>query len=130
MQTGPEMPAPARPGRPVAVPWTLHAAFGLVLVESVVEGAFVVGRDDWGGVGKALILLAFVAKVAFAHLARRLSAGGVLGLLVFELVGILVAIGAEWSMDLRLLLVATVVAVYALVLSSLHAFPTPELPRP
>lgn len=124
------MPDPARLGRTVAVPWTLHAAFWLVLVESIVEGAFVVGRDDWGSVGKALILLAFVAKVTFAHLARRLSAGGVLGLLVFELVGILVAIGADWSTALRLLLVATVLAVYALVLSSLHAFPTPELPRP
>lgn len=61
---------------------------------------------------------------------RRLSAGGALGLLVFELVGILVAIGVEWAMGLRLLLVANVAAVYALVLSSLHAFPTPELPRP
>jgi hypothetical protein len=61
-------------------------------------------------------------------MARRLSAGGALGLLAFELVGILVALGAAWSMGLRLALVACVVAVYALVLSSLHAFPTPELP--
>ena len=124
------MTDPAGPGHRPAVPWTLHAAFWLVLAESVVEGAFVIGRDDWGSLGKALILLAFVAKVGFAQLARRLSAGGALGLLVFELVGILVAIGAEWSMGLRLLLVANVVAVYVLVLSSLHAFPTPELPRP
>jgi hypothetical protein len=124
------MPDPAHPGRAVAVPWTLHAAFWLVLVESVVEGAFVIGRDDWGSIGKALILLAFVAKVAVAELARRRSAGGVLGLLVFEWVGILVAIGADWSPALRLLLVATVAAVHVLVLSSLHAFPTPELPRP
>jgi hypothetical protein len=93
-------------------------------------GRLRVGRDDWGSVGKALILLAFVAKVGFAQLARRLSAGGALGLLVFELVGILVALGADWAVGLRLLLVANVVAVYVLVLSSLHAFPTPELPRP
>ena len=123
------MPDRARPVRTVAVPWTLHAAFWLVLAESLVEGAFVVARDDWGSMGKVLILLAFLAKVGFAQLARRLSAGGVLGLLVFEWMGILVAIGAEWSMALRLLLVATVLAVNALVLSSLHAFPTPELPR-
>lgn len=124
------MPDPAAPGPTLVAPWTLHAAFWLVLLESVVEAAFVVGRDDWGGLGKALILLAFAVKVGFAELARRRSAGGVLGLLVFECMGILVAIGADWSMALRLLLVATVVAVYALVLSSLHAFPTPELPRP
>lgn len=125
-----QMPDPAGSPRPLVVPWTLHAAFWLVLAESAVQGAFVVGRDDWGSVGKALVLLAFLAKVGFAQLARRLSAGGVLGLLVFEWMGILVAIGADWSMSLRLLLVATVVAVNALVLSSLHAFPTPELPRP
>ncbi len=112
------------------VPWQLHAAFWLVLVESIAEGAFVVARDDYGPGGKGLVLLAFVAKVLFADRARRLSAAGVLGLLVFELVGILVALGASWAMGLRLALVATVVAVYVLVLSSLHAFPTPELPRP
>ena len=113
-----------------AVPWTLHAAFWLVLAESTAESAFVIARDDYGPGGKALVVLAFVAKVGVAHLARRLSAGGVLGLLVFELGGILVAIGADWALGLRLLLVANVVAVYALVLSSLRAFPTPELPRP
>lgn len=122
--------AAARSDRSPAVPWMLHAAFWLVLVESIAEGAFVISRDDYGPGGKALVLLAFAAKVLFAHLARRFSAGGVLGLLVFELVGILVALGAEWSLGLRLLLVATVVAVYALVLSSLRHFPTPELPRP
>jgi len=110
------------------VPWMLHAAFWLVLVESLAEGAFVVARDDYGPGGKGLVLLAFVAKVGFAHLARRLSAGGVLGLLLFELVGILVAVGADWALWLRLLLVATVAAVFALVLSSLRAFPSPELP--
>lgn len=120
---------PGSPRRSTA-PWTLHAAFWLVLVESAIQGAFVIGRDDWGSLGKALILLAFVAKVGLAQLARRLSAGGALGLLVFELVGILVAVGADWAMGLRLALVANVVAVYALVLSSLHAFPTPEIPRP
>ena len=113
-----------------AVPWMLHAAFWLVLAESTAEAAFVIGRDDYGPGGKGLVLLAFLAKVVFAHLARRLSAGGVLGLLVFEPVGILVALGADWVMGLRLLLVATVVAVYVLVLTSLRAFPTPELPRP
>lgn len=108
----------------------LHAAFWLVLVESVLEGAFVVARDDYGPGGKAVVLLAFAAKVGSAHLARHLSAGGVLGLLVLELVGILVALGADWDLWLRLSLVATVVAVFTLVLSSLRAFPSPELPSP
>jgi len=126
----PQTPVGTRTDAGPRVPWTLHAAFWLVLAESVAEGAFVVARDDYGPGGKALVLLAFAAKVGFAHLARRLSAGGVLGLLVLELVGILVALGADWALWLRLLLVATVAAVFVLVLSSLRAFPTPELPRP
>lgn len=111
-------------------PWMLHAAFWLVVVESLLQAAFVVARDDYGPGGKGLVLLAFAAKVGLAHLARRRSAGGVLGVLALELVGILVALGADWALWLRLLLVANVAAVFALVLSSLRTFPTPELPRP
>ena len=113
-----------------STPWTLHAAFWLVLVESIAEVVFVVLRDYYGPGGKALVSSGFLAKILFARMARDLSAGGVLGLLVFELVGILVALGADWALGLRLGLVGVVVTVYVLVLSSLHAFPTPELPRP
>jgi hypothetical protein len=70
---------------PPRVPWMLHAAFWIVLVESVLQGAYVITRDEFGPGGKALLLLAFAA---------------------------------------------TVVTVFALVLSSLRAFPTPELSRP
>ncbi len=49
-------------------------------------------------------------------------------MLVFELVGILVAVSADWALVVRLALVATVACVFVLVLSSLRAFPTPELP--
>ena len=126
----PPCPPPPAPTAPSRSPGCCTPRSGWSSFESVVEAAFVVGRDDWGAIGKALILLAFVAKVVFAHLARRLSAGGAMGLLVFEWMGILVALGADWSMALRIALVATVVAVHVLVLSSLHAFPTPELPRP
>ena len=116
---------PTGAGRP---PVALTLALAIVVVESTVQAGFVIGRDDYGPGGKGLLVLAIGAKVLFAAMARRLSAGGALGLLAFELVGILVALGAAWSMGLRLALVACVVAVYALVLSSLHAFPTPELP--
>lgn len=109
-------------------PAALTVALAIVVVESLAQSAFVLSRDDYGPGGKALLLGAFGCKVLFAMWARRLSAGGALGLLTFELVGILVALGASWAIELRWALVAAVVAVYALVLSSLHAFPTPELP--
>lgn len=111
-------------------PLALTVAFWLVVAETTAEVAFVVARDDWGNLGKALIVAFFVFKVVLAHGARRLVAAGALGLLLFELVGILVALGASWAMGWRVALVANVVAVYVLVLSSLHAFPPPELPRP
>jgi hypothetical protein len=106
----------------------LTAALVLVTVESAAQAAFVLGRDDYGPGGKALVIAAISSKVVLAVLARRLSAGGALGLLALEAVGILVALGAGWDVGLRVALVACVVGVYALVLSSLHAFPTPELP--
>lgn len=110
------------------VPAALTLALAIVAVETVAEVSFVIGRDDFGPGGKAFLVLVLGLKIVLAARARRLRAGAALGLLVFELVGILVAIGADWSMALRVGLVACVVAVYALVLSSLHAFPSPELP--
>lgn len=112
------------------VPWTLHAAFWIVLVESLAECAFVVVRSTYGPGGKALVLVGFLTKIVLADRARKLSPGAVLGLFVFEVVGILVAIGADWVLEARLALVAAVVAVCSLLAASLHAFPTPELPRP
>ena len=109
-------------------PVALTVALAIVVVESLAQSAFVLSRDAYGPGGKAFLLGAFGCKVLFAVWARRRSAGGALGLLTFELVGILVALGAPWAIELRWALVAAVVAVYALVLSSLHAFPTPELP--
>lgn len=108
-------------------PAALTVAFVIVLVETIAEVAFVLARDDYGPGGKALVGGLLATKILLAASARRLNAGGALGLLLFELVGILVAIGAEWSALLRLSLVGCVIAVYVLVLSSLHAFPAPEI---
>ncbi len=108
-------------------PAALTVAFVIVAIETVAEITFVVARDDYGPGGKALVGGLLACKILLAASARRLHAGGALGLLLFELVGILVAIGAEWSSLLRVALVLCVVAVYVLVLSSLHAFPTPEI---
>lgn len=109
-------------------PVALTIALVVVVVEAGAQAAFVAARDDYGPGGKALVISFIGLKVLFAAWARRLSAGGALGLLTFELVGIIVALGAAWAIELRYALVACVIAVFALVLSSLHAFPSPELP--
>ncbi|MDE0804824.1 MAG: hypothetical protein OSA99_16055 [Acidimicrobiales bacterium] len=108
-------------------PAALTVVLVLVTIETIAEVAFVIARDDYGPGGKALVGGLVAMKIFLAISARRLQAGGALGLLLFELVGILVAIGAAWSLTLRLVLVACVITVYVLVLSSLHAFPTPEI---
>ena len=117
-----------RTAAPLEPPAALTAALVIVSIESAAQAAFVLDRGDYGPGGKGLVIGAIGLKVLFAVWARRLSAGGALGLLALELVGILVALGAAWSIQLRYALVASVVAVYVLVLSSLHAFPSPELP--
>lgn len=121
----PGMPAPETTTRP---PTALTIALVLVTLETAAEITIVLGRDDYGPGGKGFIIAILGLKVALAVGARRLRAGSALGLLVFELVGILVAAGADWAPLARVSLVACVIAVFVLVLSSLHAFPSPELP--
>lgn len=118
----------AMPEPVTAPPTALTIALALVVVQTGIEAAFVVTRSTYGPGGKGLVIIALGLKVVFAAWARRLSAAGVLGLLTLESVGILVAIGSDEPMAVRLGLVACVVAVFALVLSSLRAFPPPELP--
>lgn len=119
-------PAPSRSGADLR----LRVAAWIVAAEFALESAHVIGRDQFGPGGRALLVLALGTKVVFAVLAVRRSAAGVLGLLVFEAMGLLVALGADWSMSIRLALVATVAVVTTLVVTSLESFPAPELPRP
>lgn len=112
---------------PPRAPAALTAALVVVTIESAAQAAFVLARDDYGPGGKGLVIAAISLKVLFAVWARRLSAGGALGLLAFEATGIVVALGASWAIELRYALAASVIVVYALVISSLNAFPSPEL---
>ena len=73
-------------------PAALTVALVIVAVETVAEVTFVLTRDDYGPGGKALVGGLLACKILLAVSARRLQAGGALGLLLFELVGILVAI--------------------------------------
>lgn len=122
-------PSPTAAARQAArPPAALTAALAIVVVQAAGAAALVVARDDYGPGGKGLVLAMIGFGLACGAAARRLRAGGALGLLLFEVVGILVAIGADWTAGLRLALVASIAAVFVLVLSSLHAFPSPELP--
>lgn len=115
----------ATPSRSVQA--RLWVVFAIVAVETGLEIAFVIGREDYGPGGKGLLVLLFALKLVFAHFVRRLSAGAVFGLVLFELGALPVAAGADYAVVLRLLLVGCVISTIALLASCLHAFPSPEV---
>lgn len=122
-----DAPAPTVP----VLPWTLRAAAGLVSVEALVESVAVVGRTALTPGLRVLLVLCVSLKWLFAWRALRLGAGAALGLLLLEGTTVVAALGAESSdVGPRLALGATAVTVIALLAASLHAFPSPELPKP
>jgi hypothetical protein len=112
------------------VPWTLRAAVGLVVVEAVAEAVGVAGRSELTPGLRVGLVLCVGLKVLFAWRARRLSPGGMLGLLMLEGTTVVAALGAtDATAAVRLALAGVALVVLALLSSSLHAFPSPTLPK-
>jgi hypothetical protein len=112
------------------LPWTLRAAAALVSVEALVEGVAVSGRTSLTPGLRSILILSLALKWAFAWRILRLSPGAALGLLLLEGTTVVAALGAVDSDALvRLALGLTALTVITLVLASLHAFPTPALPK-
>ncbi|MFP5256452.1 MAG: hypothetical protein ACLGI8_11460 [Acidimicrobiia bacterium] len=115
--------------REVARPWTLTAAAALVSVEALVEAVAVSGRSSLTpGLRTGLVLCIALKWAAAAGVLRR-SAGAALALLLLQGTTVVAAFGAVDSpAALRLALGAVAVASIGLLLASLHAFPSPDLP--
>ena len=112
------------------VPWTLRAAAGLVSVEALVEAVVVAGRSELTPGFRVGLVLCVGLKWVFAWRVLRFSAGAVLGLLMLEGTTIVAAFGAVESSDgARLALGGVALVVIGLLFSSLHAFPSPTLPK-
>ena len=112
------------------VPWTLRAAVWLVVVEALVEAAAVARRVELTPGLRVGLVLCVGLKVLFAWRARHLSAGGMLGLLMLEGTTVVAALGAtDAALAVRLALAGVALVVLALLSSSLHAFPSPTLPK-
>jgi hypothetical protein len=115
---------------PALLPWTLRAAAGLVSVEALVEGVALAGRTALTPGLRILLLLCLALKWLFAWRVLRLSAGAALGLLLLEGTTIVSALAAVDSAAIvRLALGGTALTVTVLLFASLHAFPTPALPK-
>ena len=113
------------------VPWTLRAAATLVSAEALVECLAVAGRDELTTALRIGLVLALSLKWVFAWRVLHLSPGAVLGLLLLEGTTIVSAFGAVDTSDpARLALGVTAATVIVLVCTSLHAFPSPTLPKP
>ncbi len=126
-QTGSDMATAAPPS---SLPWTLRAAAGLVSVEALVEGVAVAGRTALTPGLRVVLVLSIATKWLFAWRVLRLSPGAALGLLLLEGTTIVAAFGAvDTDLLVRLALGGTALVVLVLLLASLHAFPTPALPK-
>lgn len=115
---------------PLPVPWTLRAAVSLVSVEALVECVGVSTRSDLTAGLRGALIGCLALKWLFAWRASHLSPGATLGLLLLEGTTVVAAFGAtDLAGGARLALGGTATAVMGLVLASLHAFPSPSLPK-
>ncbi|MGH9275247.1 MAG: hypothetical protein ACRDZU_11430 [Acidimicrobiales bacterium] len=115
---------------PPEVPWTLRAAAGLVSVEALVEGVAVTGRTAFTPGLRVMLVLCLALKWLFAWRVLRLSPGAAFGMLLLEGTTIVSALGAvDTDALVRVALGGTALTVVILLLASLHAFPTPALPK-
>lgn len=124
------MTDPSRPAAGCATerPWTLGAAAALVAAEALVEAVAVAGRSSLTPGLRAGLVLCIALKWAAAAGVLRRSAGAALGLLLLQGTTVVAAFGAVDSpLALRLALGAVAGASIALLLASLHAFPSPDL---
>lgn len=109
-----------------ARPWTLPAAAWLAAAEA---GALIAVLAVGGRLGAPLWIAFLAVKFPFCWLLARLRPGAYLALLVWELAGIVAAIGAEGTaVALRALEVAVAGAVMALLVASTPLFPSVRLP--
>ncbi len=119
-----------RSADPSVVPWTLRVAAGLVSAEALVEATVVAGRSELTPGLRVGLVLCVSLKWLFAWRVLRLSAGAMLGLLMLEGTTIVAALGAvETAFGARLAFGAVALMSIGLLSSSLHAFPSPTLPK-
>lgn len=111
--------------RPPALVW----AANIVILQTTVELAYVVGRKEFTP-GLRIGLVAVVGlQYVFARGALRMSAGSVLSLLAYEAMAVVAAIGGDGAIAIRGALASVSISVMVLLMVSIAAFPSPELPK-
>jgi hypothetical protein len=101
----------------------------LVVLQAAVEVAYVVGRLELTPglrVGLAGVL---ALQWLFAQGVMRMSPGSVLALLAYEVMAVVAAVAGDGALVVRGALAATALSVVVLLMMSITAFPSPDLPK-
>ncbi|MEY2404542.1 MAG: hypothetical protein QOD38_2093 [Acidimicrobiaceae bacterium] len=110
-------------------PRTLVWASSLVVLQTSVEIAYVVGRHEYTPGLRIGLTVVVGLQLLFAHGALRMSAGSVLALMAYEVMAIVAAIGGDGALVIRGALAATAISVMVLLMVSISSFPSPDLPK-
>lgn len=106
----------------------LQTAVVIVVGQTLAEVASVASRSELTVALRVALMVVLAFQLLFARAVLRYSAAAVFGLLAFQLMTIVAAIGGRGWVGGRLLLAASAIAVIACLLAALPAFPTPSLP--
>ena len=110
-------------------PRTLAWAASLVVLETSGEVAYVLGRGELTSglrIGLAGVL---ALQLLFAQGAMRMSAGSVLALMAYETMAVVAAIAGDGALVIRAALAGVAVSVMVLLMVSISAFPSPDMPK-
>ena len=111
--------------RPRALGWAVN----LIVLQTTVELAYVVGRKEFTPGLRVGLVIVVALQYVFARGAWRMSAGSVLGLLAYDAMAVVAAIGGDGALAIRGALALVSISVMVLLMVSIAAFPSPDLPK-
>ena len=106
--------------------WVLSAAAGLAFVETL---ALIVVLAFSGAPLAPYVIGALVVKLPFCWLVLQKRPGALLGLLLWEIGGMLAALRAEGHAELRFFEATISAVIFCLLLASVPLFPSVKLPE-
>ena len=113
----------------MSTPRSLRLAATIVIIQAIAELVYVAGRRELTPGLRIGLMLVLGLQLLFVRGALRLSAGSVFGLLAFEAMAVVAAIGADGALVVKGALAASALGVMVLLVMSISAFPSPDLPK-
>ena len=111
--------------RPGALAW----ATLVIALQVTVELVYVIRRKEFTPGLRVGLVFVVALQYVFARGAWRMAAGSVLGLLAYEAMAVVAAIGGDGALAIRGALALVSISVMVLLMVSIAAFPSPELPK-